>query len=358
MLSLQVLDNGSWSSERGILECNFFRLGNWDTVYCDDFLPAVSTSTGFVTAIGKSQDVWVPLLAKCFARLNGSYNAVTNGQFGDIYCTLTGGVAERLDHDSRYKPERIFQRISSALESDALIFCFVPDNREHKGLQNQHSYRVTGAGCVTQGGKDVLLVRLRSCFQKHGITPWVGPWSPSSQEWHHVEDSTVEKPDPEKNEFWMSLDDFLKHTKNHTICSLPYHMDTDGGDQLVYLTNFYGEWLVNKSEGPEITFTLQASADRAGDGWLPLFVQLVKGISKPEHRGVCIKFELFKLENHDRIKLTESHGNYGNGLQLSCFYRATAGSYMVQARTREPVKVQQDFLIRIYSPTPLADLKE
>ncbi|XP_041366260.1 calpain-1 catalytic subunit-like isoform X2 [Gigantopelta aegis] len=174
----KVLQYGSWDARKGIVTCKFYVLGHWHYVYCDDFLPVVNGSTIWGSL---QDDVWVPLLVKCFARLNGSYDAIKNGQFGDIYYTMTGGVVERLDHDRNSIPEkRIFQRISGALASDALVLCCVP---------------------VSKQGEDVYLVRLRSCLGGHGDASWKGSWSPGSNEWKEVSHSTLGRVNPAKNEF-------------------------------------------------------------------------------------------------------------------------------------------------------------
>jgi hypothetical protein len=77
------------STNLGIHLAGLFADGVWRAVYVDDYLP-VDASGGVSFAHQLDGSLWLSLLEKAFAKLEGSYYALTAGSMADAFNTLTG----------------------------------------------------------------------------------------------------------------------------------------------------------------------------------------------------------------------------------------------------------------------------
>ena len=69
-------------NEAGIYGVNFYTLGVKHTVIVDDYLPLTEWGTLKYANAGKDKDnaMWMPILEKAFAKLNGNYKHIDHGQ--------------------------------------------------------------------------------------------------------------------------------------------------------------------------------------------------------------------------------------------------------------------------------------
>lgn len=85
----------------GAYVVRFFIGGTWKSVIVDDLIPAVRGTGGrFRPAFahsGSGRSLWPAIVEKAYAKLCGSYQAVTGGYVHVGMAEMTGGVAERLD---------------------------------------------------------------------------------------------------------------------------------------------------------------------------------------------------------------------------------------------------------------------
>ena len=79
---------------------SFYRGGIWKQVVVDDFFPVKTSGWGasnYRYVFGHSQDtheVWVQVLEKAYAKLNGSYAAIEGGLVSEGLVNLTGGMGD------------------------------------------------------------------------------------------------------------------------------------------------------------------------------------------------------------------------------------------------------------------------
>ncbi|XP_046582872.1 calpain-1 catalytic subunit-like [Haliotis rubra] len=195
----KVISNRSYTPKTdGIFHCRLWRLGTWEDVYIDDFLP-VNDGTRFLLSAGSgsgNNEMWVSLMEKALAKFHGSYSVVEGGWPSDAYLALTGGVPEtvRLESTS-YDPRLLYHRIRAALDTGALVTCAIFKKYVPKGLVGQHAYSLNGADVVTTfDNARVPLLRIRN---PHGENEWTGRWSDGSGEWKREGRS---RPTEEKND--------------------------------------------------------------------------------------------------------------------------------------------------------------
>ncbi|XP_041347251.1 uncharacterized protein LOC121367212 [Gigantopelta aegis] len=351
-----VILEDSWDPKTGVFKCRLFNFGQWQTIYTDDFVPVVKSKPLWGTVEKEyKEEVWEALLVKGFARFNGSYDSIVHGQTGDAFFALTGGVAERLDHDQKkLDPDYLLERISSALQSGARISCCCES--DDQGLLAKHSYVVNGMTLVnTRDGSTVCLVRMKNLF---GRGCWTGPWSEWSEEWSTLEDEgVVEKATSEKAEFWIRLSDFIKYFSHQTICSLSTRVDASGiAGPLDHITNIYGEWkdAADPRNKHQIYFTISEEGMTTA-GFVPVCVQIIQRTTRSQDR-VAIKCELLKRKDSGVELVEENHSNYGTGIQVSNMYRLQPGEYLLRPKARKIVP-GKEFLIRFFTAYSLAEIK-
>uniref|UniRef100_A0ABI7WLG4 Calpain catalytic domain-containing protein n=1 Tax=Felis catus TaxID=9685 RepID=A0ABI7WLG4_FELCA len=274
----------------GIFHFQFWRYGEWVDVVVDDRLPTEDGELLFLRS-GTGGEFWGALLEKAYAKLNGSYEALTGGSLVEGLQDLTGGICEC--YDLRKPPAGLFQIIRKALRAGSLLACSIDvssaaeaeaETTTCQKLVKSHAYSVTGVEEVDFWGHPEKLVRLRNPW---GEVEWTGAWSDSAPEWNHIDPRRKEELDKraEDGEFWMSFSDFSRQFSRLQICSLS--PDSLSGDQLHKwnLVLFNGRWTRGPTAGGCPSFPGEAEG-RGGpgpsgapsQGWLPAQAPRLPGL--------------------------------------------------------------------------------
>ncbi|XP_041950833.1 calpain-3-like [Alosa sapidissima] len=205
----------------GIFHFQFWRYGEWVDVVVDDRIPTSNNKLVF-TSSGKKNEFWSALLEKAYAKLHGSYEALSGGNTLEAMEDFTGGVTEYFH--VRETQQELFQIMKKALERGSLMCCgiedLVPQNRAVRtptGLVKGHAYSITG---VEQDSKDIQ-IRLMRLRDPWGVSPLP---TCKSKDWPSLASSEEEKqrlqPVEELGEFWMSYENFYNNFTRVEICNL------------------------------------------------------------------------------------------------------------------------------------------
>ncbi|KAJ2928239.1 hypothetical protein H1R20_g8850, partial [Candolleomyces eurysporus] len=135
---------------------------------------------------GTSNETWVPLIEKAYAKLYGCFSHIVGGQTREAIEDLTGGVASHvivkdiLDVDAFWKDELC------RVNKDRLFACsFRPlpaasgsagDAPDVQGLVGAHAYAILRVAEIN--GKRFVVLR-----NPWGRYEWTGPWADGSKEW-------------------------------------------------------------------------------------------------------------------------------------------------------------------------------
>lgn len=232
----KVQEWGDKNEYAGIFKFTFWRYGKWLEVVIDDQLPTKNDKLVFCHSNSRNE-FWSALLEKAYAKLYGDYESLCQGYTADALVDFTGGVPEKLvlselGLNNMDKKMQFFEDLVAAMDNRALINCAIACGKDEvgqsatQGLVKGHGYILTDVqdtkvakGLQASVGREKLqLVRLRNPW---GTKEWTGAWSDESPEWNSLSVKDREKMGikfEHEGEFWMSLDDFIKHFTNVDIC--------------------------------------------------------------------------------------------------------------------------------------------
>ncbi|XP_062872593.1 calpain-2 catalytic subunit-like [Trichomycterus rosablanca] len=236
----------------GIFHFLLWQYGKWVHVVVDDLLPTRDGKLLFVHS-GNKSEFWTALLEKAYAKVNGSYEALSGGWANEALTDFTGGIGER--YTLSEAPSDLFTIMKKAVGRGYPLSTSISgqgaQDREKKTsecLVKTHAYSVTGNEEVRDaGGMLHKLVRLRNPW---GMFEWNGAWSDKSKEWDQIlpEQKSKLAYSADDGEFWMSYLDFIKHFSLLQICNLTPD-DPSESEGLWNYYEFEGTWKVGSTAG-------------------------------------------------------------------------------------------------------------
>jgi len=187
-----LFPRSSCKPDSGVYSVRFCKNGLWQSVRVDDYFPCYPGG-GPMYSKSHSNELWVLLLEKAYAKLHGSYEAIKAGFAYEGMIDLTGAPFET----HRFKDKRVIEKIENG-ELFKLLLDYDSQNcvmsastpgedlytetgkmpdKMSTGLVGGHAYTLVA---VKQTSGDDKLVKLRNPW---GHMEWTGDWSDQSSKW-------------------------------------------------------------------------------------------------------------------------------------------------------------------------------
>ncbi|XP_061080883.1 calpain-8 [Conger conger] len=367
----------------GIFHFQFWQYGEWVDVVIDDRLPTKDGELLFVHS-AEGSEFWSALLEKAYAKVNGSYEALSGGSTTEGFEDFTGGISE--SYELSRAPPYLFKIIQKALSRGSLLGCSIDISSaaETEAITRQklvkgHAYSLTGAAEVHLHGTPVQLVRIRNPW---GQVEWTGAWSDNSREWDSVRPEEKIKLDhsAEDGEFWMAYSDFLRQYSKLEICNLTPDTLTSTGVGRWSHCQFEGTWRVGSTAGgcrnnpatfcsnPQFQICLDAVDDDPHDGedGCSFLVGLLQKDGRRERRFGrdlnTIGFAIYEIPDEYkgrsnvhlgpdvllRQRAVAMSSSFTNTREVCDRFKLPPGEYVIVPSTFEPHR-KGSFILRVFS---------
>ncbi|XP_011408714.2 PREDICTED: calpain-5-like [Amphimedon queenslandica] len=370
----------------GIFHFRFWQFGEWVDVVIDDWLP----TQGGKLIYNKSKsgnEFWSALLEKAYAKLAGSYEALSGGLTGDALVDFTGGVTETITlqsgdlADDEEKRKQLFDELIRAHEHHAMMSCSIevkegesPETKLDCGLVKGHAYTITdirrmkltsGLSSLFGNKEKLMMIKMRNPW---GQKEWNGAWSDDSEEWKRVPKGEKDKMDlkvEDDGEFWMEFSDWLTWFSHCSICRI-INTSSFSLQKTWHDATFHGEWKEKTAGGcfnhpdtftnnPQYLFTLREEEEVMVSCMQkdPRMSKKAKTTGEPLP-NFPIGFQIVKVEDNRTFRIHSMNfkevGRVTYINRRSNFGRFTLGQgrYVIIPSTFEPNQERQ-FLLRFFS---------
>jgi len=180
------------------------------------------------TTRGSNSQLWVPLMEKAYAKIHGSYSALTGGLSSDALSDLTGAPTTTIDLPWQQRGLDTGKLWSDLMRWNRLGYLFGGHcGRDRKeiassvvkkmGLVERHAYTVLKFRQVDLRGKTHKLVLLRNPY---GRVEWQGDWSDKSRLWTPELRRELGHLSQDDGVFWMPFHDFLTYFHVINVCKV------------------------------------------------------------------------------------------------------------------------------------------
>ena len=215
----------SSKNENGFYEIILYIDGIRQIVIVDDYIPAYKSNKKPCFAEPNENEIWVILIEKAWAKINGGYANIISGLASDSLEFLTGkGSTLYILYNIKEEDEladckyEIIKNVQLAGQNNCLITASICNDNiaEESGLVKGHEYSVLNFIKIeTKEGKEVYLFRLKNPWAHH---EWKGDWSDNSPLWDSKTKSQVHFEDKDDGIFYMNDSDFFKYFNQVIIC--------------------------------------------------------------------------------------------------------------------------------------------
>jgi len=222
--------SGTSPDPNGYYEIFLFIDGVEQIVIIDDYLPVKKGTNELIFAKSTKNEIWISLLEKAWAKVNGGYANIIGGIPKEALECLTGfsSLSYNMENKSddvlnEYKKEIINQLQNVDIEN-SIISCTTRSSFDGsgEGLIAGYIYGLLKIYKIQiSDGSNKYLFKLRNPWSKE---EWTGGWSDESDLWDVNSENQVDFYDENEDEndsiFYMNETDFFTYFTHVEICYL------------------------------------------------------------------------------------------------------------------------------------------
>ena len=188
--------------------------GVWELVLVDDYFPYIGSNfKQFAFASSQGNELWVSILEKAWAKVNGCYAKIgCGGSPHEVFDVLTEAYSEQVSV-SKSKANEIWNKMVESQKKGFVMTAGTSGDVsnldiEEVGLSPGHAYTVLGVYELDGSRGKEKVVRLRNPW---GNGEWNGDWSDSSSKWTTQLKNKMELSKKDDGDFYMSFNDFITY---------------------------------------------------------------------------------------------------------------------------------------------------
>ena len=193
---------------------NFYINGIWKMILIDDFFPARNTSfKKFAFGYSTTKELWLPLLEKAWAKINGSYAKISAGGLpNEVFDICSEAYSEYVLIKNQNKSQ-LWNKIIEGEKKNYVMTAGTTKNLngfklEKIGLTPGHAYALLQALEIDTGSGVEKVVKLRNPW---GNFEYSGNWSDYSSKWTEELKKKYEFYKKNDGIFYMGYDDFTQY---------------------------------------------------------------------------------------------------------------------------------------------------
>ena len=189
--------------------------GQWKLVLIDDYFPSTDDKSfkKFAFAHCKNREIWVNLLEKAWAKVNGCY-AQIGGKFSpyEIFDILTEAYTEviNLNKNKNLLKKNLWKQLLDAQKNEFITIAVSNNSSsiEGIGLIPGDTYIISNLYEINNGIEREKLLKLRNPW---GDAEFSGDWSETSSKWTEELKEKLNYSDKKDGDFFISFDDFINY---------------------------------------------------------------------------------------------------------------------------------------------------
>ena len=196
--------------------------GIWEDIVIDDLFPTDDYRQKPAFSHSRTQDIWIMLLEKAWAKVNGGYMDIEAGFLSEALIALTGAPCHTFfipQGDS----EENWRVILEGEKKNFIMACASGDFNKSgndaadssSGLSGNHAYSLLSAHEIEHNGRTERLVKLRNPW---GKGEWKGDWSDESPLWTPQLKSQLNLNDDDDGIFFMTFKEWQKYFHDFDVC--------------------------------------------------------------------------------------------------------------------------------------------
>lgn len=201
--------------ENGCVEVALQVEGKWQIVLLDDKFPVYKLSKMPLFCRSKTKELWSLYLEKAWAKINGGYSKIVNGNSRDVFQTFTPFNAVPVEI-AEEKKTKLWENLVRADKYSTVMTCIIDPKRPAKNGLQPGCFALVSAIEKEIGDEKIALVKIRNPL---GRGEWTGDWSDKSDKWTEEAKNAFGFEDGGNDgTFWMPFSDFYNYFSTINFC--------------------------------------------------------------------------------------------------------------------------------------------